>query len=328
MEELHSRQEELSRINSELEDTNRGVVALYAELDEKADHLRRADEVKTKFLSNMSHEFRTPVNSILALTRLLLDRSDGELTSEQDGEAVFAARGLETENFGPIDLSVRPGEVVGVAGLIGSGRSTLLHLVMGARAATAGEMTLAGKPYRPRNTYDAVMAGVGLVPEDRKAQALLVDAPIRWNVTLSMLRRISWHGLFLQRRAERRIAAEMVRVANVVCQTPEQPARSLSGGNQQRMIFGRWIAVRPRFLLLDDPTRGVDVGAKAEIYKLIEEEREKGMAILVVSSELEELVAISHRIVVLRRGRLVAEFDRASFAKEPILAAAAFGSQA
>ncbi|MEO9174396.1 MAG: ATP-binding cassette domain-containing protein, partial [Gaiellales bacterium] len=157
----------------------------------------------------------------------------------------------------------------------------------------------------------------------RKTQGLLVDAPIRWNVTLAALRRISWRGFVLQPRSERREAATIVQRARVRCLTPEQPARSLSGGNQQRIVFGRWMAVRPRLLLLDEPTRGVDVGAKAEIYKLIDEERKDGMAILIASSELEELVGICHRIIVMRRGRITAEFDRAEFSKERIIAAAA-----
>jgi ABC-type sugar transport system ATPase subunit len=152
---------------------------------------------------------------------------------------------------------------------------------------------------------------------------LLVDASIRWNVTLAVLRRISWKRLVLSPRADRREAGAIVKLARVVCQTPEQPARSLSGGNQQRMVFGRWMAARPRLLLLDEPTRGVDVGAKAEIYKLIEEARKEGMAILVASSELEELAGICHRVVVLRRGRVADELQRSEFSKERIVSAAA-----
>jgi len=244
-----------------------------------------------------------------------------------DEPPVFSARGLASYNFGPVDLQVNPGQVVGVAGLMGSGRSTLLHLIMGAHERTGGEMTLAGKSYAPKSTGDAVRAGVGLVPEDRKAQALLLDSPIRWNITLATLRRIAWRSIFLGRRTERREAAELVRIANVKCQTPEQAARSLSGGNQQRMIFGRWIATQPTLLLLDEPTRGVDVGAKAEIYSLIEQERQKGMAIIVASSELEELLDICHRIVVLRHGRVAADLDRTDFSKERIIASAALGAE-
>ena len=262
------------------------------------------------------------------LVREMVGRELGglvEVTAAGEGAPVFEARAVTTENFGPIDLTVQPGEVVGVAGLMGSGRSTLLHLILGARRTTGGEMRLDGRPYHPHNTAEAVEAGVGLVPEDRKRQSLLLDAPIRWNITLSILRRISTRGIFLRPGPERREAEALVRAASVRCQTPEQPARSLSGGNQQRMIFGRWIAAEPRLLLLDEPTRGVDVGAKAEIYKLIEEEREKGMAILVASSELEELLGICHRIVVLKHGCIAARFDRASFSKERIIAAAAVG---
>jgi ribose transport system ATP-binding protein len=248
-----------------------------------------------------------------------------ETTAAPDSEPVFTAHALETDNFGPIDLEVRAGEIVGIAGLMGSGRSTLLHLIMGAHRATGGEMTLGGQPYLAHSTSEAVEAGVGLVPEDRKAQALLLDAPIRWNITLAHLRQISWRGLVLQRRTERREAAAMVRDADVRCQTPEQPARSLSGGNQQKMIFARWMATHPRLLLLDEPTRGVDVGAKAGIYKLIEEERQKGMAIIIVSSELEELLGICHRILVLKHGHLAAGIDRSQFSKERIIALAALG---
>jgi ABC-type sugar transport system ATPase subunit len=249
---------------------------------------------------------------------------EGEIAAPADGTTLaFEARALEAEGLGPLDLTLRPGEVVGVAGLMGSGRSRLLHVVMGARASTHGEMRVAGARYHPRSPVDGAAAGVGLVPEDRKSQSLLVDAPIRWNLTLAVLRRISWKRLVLSPRADRREAAAIVRLARVRCQTPEQPARSLSGGNQQRMVFGRWMATRPRLLLLDEPTRGVDVGAKAEIYKLIEEARKEGMAILVASSELEELAGICHRIVVLRRGRIVDELERSEFSKERIVSAAA-----
>ena len=250
----------------------------------------------------------------------------GEIAAPHAGaQFAFEARKLEAEGLGPLDLTLRPGEIVGVAGLMGSGRSRLLHVIMGARPSTKGKMWLAGATYQPRTTTDAAAAGVGLVPEDRKSQALLMDAPVRWNVTLAILRRESWHRLVLTPRTDRREGAAIVSTAHVRCRSQEQPARSLSGGNQQRMIFGRWMAANPRLLLLDEPTRGVDVGAKAEIYKLIEETRKEGMAILVVSSELEELVSICHRIVVLRQGRITADLDRSEFSKERIIAAAAFG---
>jgi ribose transport system ATP-binding protein len=243
--------------------------------------------------------------------------------ADDEAPAVLDARGLEAEGLGPIDLHVSAGEVVGVAGLMGSGRSRLLHVLMGAIPSTGGTMTLAGRPYRPRDTADAVKAGVALVPEDRKVQGLLVDSSLRWNGTLVVLRRIARRGLVLTPRIDRAKSREIIAAARVVCQTAEQPARSLSGGNQQRLIFGRWMAARPHLLLLDEPTRGVDVGAKAEIYRLIDEQRRQGMGIVAASSELEELLSICHRIVVMRNGMITAEFDRSEFSKEAIISAAA-----
>jgi ABC-type sugar transport system ATPase subunit len=242
---------------------------------------------------------------------------------EADVPPVLEASGLEAEGLGPLDLSVAAGEVVGVAGLMGSGRSRLLHVLMGAIPSTSGQMLLAGKAYRPRDTADAVLAGVALVPEDRKVQGLLVDSSLRWNGTLAVLRRISWRGLVLRPRADRIAGKEIIDSASVVYQSIEQVARSLSGGNQQRLIFGRWMAARPHLMLLDEPTRGVDVGAKAEIYRLIDNQRREGMGIVVASSELEELLSICHRIVVMRHGTITAQFDRSQFSKEQIIAAAA-----
>ena len=188
---------------------------------------------------------------------------------------------------------------------------------------TGGVMRLLGRPYRPRDTADAVLAGIALIPEDRKKQGLLVDSSLRWNGTLTVIRRISRRGLVLTHRADRNKSKEILASARVRHQTTEQPARSLSGGNQQRLIFGRWMAASPHLLLLDEPTRGVDVGAKSEIYHLIDEQRRQGMAILVASSELEELLSICHRIVVMRNGTITATFDRSEFSKERIIAAAA-----
>jgi ribose transport system ATP-binding protein len=298
------------------------------------------------FVGHRLNEVRAVADRIVVLRngRLVADLTPAEATEERivqemvgheldlneeierpdaGAPVVLEARGLEAEGLGPLDLRVGAGEVVGVAGLMGSGRSRLLHVLMGAIPSTGGEMTLVGKRYRPRDTADAVNAGVALVPEDRKLQGLLVDSPLRWNGTLVVLRRIARRGLVLTPRADRAKGREIIKSAHVVCQTTEQPARSLSGGNQQRLIFGRWMAARPHLLLLDEPTRGVDVGAKAEIYHLIDEQRRQGMGILAASSELEELLSICHRIVVMRNGMITAEFDRSEFSKEAIIAAAA-----
>jgi ABC-type sugar transport system ATPase subunit len=193
---------------------------------------------------------------------------------------------------------------------------------MGAQPRTGGTVALEGADFRPRHPADAVAAGVGLVPEDRKVQSLLPAHSVRWNVTLTTLRRISRRGV-LRPRADKEHAAKIVKDLGVRLHTQEQTIGSLSGGNQQKAVFGRWLAAEPRLLLLDEPTRGVDVGAKAEIYSLIETAAQDGLSVLVASSELEELMWICHRIVVMSHGRAVADIPRDKFGKEVIMTAAA-----
>jgi ribose transport system ATP-binding protein len=230
--------------------------------------------------------------------------------------------GLTADGLGPVDLTVHAGEILGVAGLMGSGRSRLIHTIAGAQSATGGSMRLDGRPYAPRGPGDGVAASIAMIPEDRKEQSLVPFAPIRANVTIPILRRISTHGLLGPRR-ERTEAERITSTVNVRMRTVDQPISSLSGGNQQRAIFGRAFATHPRLLLLDEPTRGVDVGAKAEIYELIDRAAAAGMAVLVASSELEELLWICHRIAVLNHGRVVEVVDRAEVTKERIMRAAA-----
>jgi ribose transport system ATP-binding protein len=235
---------------------------------------------------------------------------------------LFSAEGLTAEGLGPIDIELRAGEILGVAGLMGSGRSRLIHTVAGAQPATGGSMHLSGRPYWPRGPADGAAAGIALIPEDRKQQSLVLFAPIRSNVTVPILRRLSSRGILSLKRE--RVAAERITSnVNVRMQSIEQPVGSLSGGNQQRAIFGRAFANDPKLLLLDEPTRGVDVGAKAEIYELIDRAAKEGMGVLVASSELEELLWICHRIAVMNHGRIVEIVDRENATKERIMTAAA-----
>jgi ABC-type sugar transport system ATPase subunit len=235
---------------------------------------------------------------------------------------ILTVRDLTADGLGPVDLDVRPGEIVGVAGLMGSGRSRLLHTIMGAQPRTGGAVEFDGREFAPGHPADAVEAGIGLVPEDRKVQSLLPAHSVRWNVTLTTLRRISRRGV-LTPAADKAHGARIVRDLGVRLHTQEQPISDLSGGNQQKAIFGRWLAADPKLLLLDEPTRGVDVGAKAEIYGLIDKAAQDGLAVLAASSELEELLWICHRIVVMAHGRIVADIPRDRFSKEVIMTAAA-----
>jgi ABC-type sugar transport system ATPase subunit len=233
--------------------------------------------------------------------------------------------GLTADGLGPVDLTVREGEILGIAGLMGSGRSRLIHTIAGAQPATGGSMTLSGKPYAPKNAEQGVQSGIAMIPEDRKQQSLVLFAPIRDNVTISVLRRISRRGIL----GPRKLRSEAVAITDNVkvrMQSVDQPIGSLSGGNQQRAIFGRAFAANPKLLLLDEPTRGVDVGSKAQIYELIDRAAESGMAVVAASSELEELLWICHRIAVMHRGRVAAVIDRADATKENIMTAAATGA--
>jgi ribose transport system ATP-binding protein len=246
----------------------------------------------------------------------------GPKAAPEDSPLMLELSALTAEGLGPVDLQVRAGEILGVAGLMGSGRSRLIHTVAGAQPATGGSMRLDGRPYAPSGPGDGFAAGIAMIPEDRKEQSLITFAPIRSNVTVPILKRISSGGLLGPRR-ERAEAVKITTNVNVRMQSVEQPIGSLSGGNQQRAVFGRAFATEPRLLLLDEPTRGVDVGAKAEIYELIDRATEQGAAVLVASSELEELLWICHRIAVMNRGRVVEVIDQAEATKEWIMTAAA-----
>jgi len=207
-----------------------------------------------------------------------------------------------------VSLTVRRGEVVGLAGLVGSGRSELARAIFGADSFDTGEVLLQGRPVRFRSPADAIRAGVAMVPEDRKALALFLEKPVRWNISMVALPTLVRRG-FVDRRGERTLVSAQIERLRVRTPGLEAPVRVLSGGNQQKTVLGRWLAMRPKLLILDEPTHGVDVGAKAEIALLIRSLARAGVAIVLISSELPEVLAVSDRIIVMRAGRLVASFD-------------------
>ncbi|MBP3043671.1 sugar ABC transporter ATP-binding protein [Arthrobacter jiangjiafuii] len=208
-------------------------------------------------------------------------------------------------SFRDVSFSVRAGEVFGLAGLVGSGRSEILETVFGARKATAGTVTVTGKELRPGSVPASISAGIGLSPEERKSQGLLLEEPIFVNATLSTFARFARRGLLNERR-EKAAAREQLTALQVDPQDPDRPARTLSGGNQQKVLLGRWLIHGTRVLLLDEPTRGVDVGAKTEIYALIRALAANGVAVVVVSSEIEEVIGLADRVLVLDAGQVLA----------------------
>ena len=258
------------------------------------------------------------------LVRMMVGRDLADMfvrDPREPGEVVLAVRGLVTDDVRDIDLEVRAGEVVGLGGLVGAGRSELALAVAGAVPIRAGSVEVAGKPVRLRGPGDALRAGIGFAPEERKAQALLLRRSIRDNVSLAVLDRISRLRI-VSRRAERELARRYVNQLSVRASSIEQEVGTLSGGNQQKVVLARWLAHRPKVLILDEPTRGVDVGAKAEIYSIINDLAAEGMALLVISSELPELLGLSDRIAVMQGGRVTGELPRAEATEERVLALA------
>ncbi len=209
-------------------------------------------------------------------------------------------------HFTDVDFTVRAGEIVGLAGLVGSGRSEILETIYGARKATSGTVSVQGRKLRPGSVSAAVDSGMGFSPEERKSQGLILDEPIFRNVTLSTFGRFSRGGV-LNEGAEREAAREQIAALELRPADPERPARTLSGGNQQKILLARWLVHGTRVLLLDEPTRGVDVGARAEIYALIRRLAAEGTAIVVVSSEIEEVLGLSDRVLVIGDGEVLAE---------------------
>ncbi|MET9684511.1 sugar ABC transporter ATP-binding protein [Streptomyces coeruleorubidus] len=225
--------------------------------------------------------------------------------SPPPGEPVLTVRGLSRAGeFEPLDLDVRPGEIVGLAGLVGSGRSEILETVYGARKPTSGQVLVDGKPLKPGSVRAAVRAGLGLAPEERKAQALLMLESVTRNVSVSSMSRFS-RGGWIDRGAELGAARAATRELSLRPDNPSVPVRTLSGGNQQKAVLARWLLRGCRVLLLDEPTRGVDVGARAELYAVVRRLADEGLAVLLVSSEVPEVLGLADRVLVLREGRVV-----------------------
>ncbi|WP_377106284.1 sugar ABC transporter ATP-binding protein [Propionicimonas sp. T2.31MG-18] len=240
-------------------------------------------------------------------------------TAEVSDEVVLSVRDLALDGvFRDVSFDVHAGEIVGLAGLVGSGRSEILETVYGARRATSGEVRVSGVPVGRGNVAASVAKGMGFCPEERKSQGLLLDESVTRNITLSIFARLARLG-FVDDAAELGIAREQVGRLGIVPARPEREARTLSGGNQQKILLGRWLAHGTKVLFLDEPTRGVDVGARAEAYQLIRELAATGVAIVIVSSELEEVVGLADRVLVISDGRVVHAAPAAEIDEHQIL---------
>ncbi|MGK5683127.1 sugar ABC transporter ATP-binding protein [Actinoplanes sp. URMC 104] len=224
---------------------------------------------------------------------------------------VITVQGLTATDgfFKDISFTVREGEILGIAGIVGAGRTELVRAVAGADPVASGTVHVNGRQLRSGAVTDAIQAGVVLVPEDRKAQGVVLDMTIGDNVALANLDRIAGPGGFISPRRVREVALDACRIMQVKGRT-EQHAGTLSGGNQQKVVIAKWLERRPKVVILDEPTRGIDVGARAAIYDVIVNLAKQGMAVIVVSSELEEVLGLSHRVLVLARGEQKGILDR------------------
>ncbi len=243
------------------------------------------------------------------------------------GEPLFSARELAAGHaVRNVSFAVHPGEIAGFAGLLGAGRTETARLIFGADRARSGEMQIDGKPYRPSRPADGIAAGMGFCTEDRKVEGIVPDMSVAENMTLAILPTISRNGV-LDDAQQREIVDRFIKQLDIKCSGPNQRVRDLSGGNQQKVLLARWLALGPKLLILDEPTRGIDVGAKAEIQRLIQTLADQGLAVVMISSELEEIAEGADRIFVLRDGVMVAELDGNLVTEDQIVAAMAHGHE-
>ncbi|MBK1856406.1 sugar ABC transporter ATP-binding protein [Verrucomicrobiaceae bacterium 5K15] len=233
-------------------------------------------------------------------------------------EVLLKVENLSGNGVENINLEIRKGEVLGLAGLIGAGRTELAELLFGVKHKTGGRVILEGQEVNPSIPKDAIKDGIALVPEDRKKLGALLDVDIRGNISISILDRIS-KFFTIDQKEERRIADHYRDAIRIKTPNLEQKIKNLSGGNQQKVIIAKWLATEPSLVIFDEPTRGIDVGAKSEIYALVNSLVESGKAVLMISSEMEEVMGMSDRILVLHEGKITGELDRSEFNQEKIM---------
>jgi rhamnose transport system ATP-binding protein len=303
----------------------RGVAVVFIshrleEVSEIADTvtvLRDGRHIATRPAAELSHG---------ELIRLMVGRSLDALFPKEEaeiGDVVVTARGLTRRGvFSNVSFELKRGEIVGLAGFVGSGRTEVARSIFGIDPLDAGQLTIDGRPFRPRSPRAALRRGLAYLPEDRLIQGLVQPMSVGENVSLAVLPELTPAGVLRPRR-ERALARRFMEQLRIKATSPAQVVRSLSGGNQQKVVLAKWLAAEPRILVLDEPTHGVDVGTKADVHRTISHLAAQGLTILLISSELPEVLGMSDRVLVMREGRLVAELSRAEATEERVIEAAA-----
>ena len=290
--------------------TAQGIAVIY--IPHRLEEIREIGDRITviKDGASMASGLAVAETSTAEIIKLMTGRAVANVFPERtpvpkDAPTVLSVESLAVRGiFSGVSFDVRAGEIVGLAGLVGSGRSEILETIYGARVRTAGTVSLRGEVLPKGSVPSAVQRGVGLSPEERKSQGLILDEPVFRNITLSSFTRYG-HGPLLDERAEQAVAVEQGEAVQLRPADPERITRTLSGGNQQKILLARWLAHGTSVLLLDEPTRGVDVGARAEIYALVRRLSDAGTAIVLVSSEIEEVLGLSDRVLVIADGAVI-----------------------
>ena len=233
-------------------------------------------------------------------------------------DVVLSVRGLAGPDFSDVSFEVRAGEVLGIGGVFGCGKGSVLRALFGLVPTTVDQLTVGDADYRPAGPQTAIDAGIGYVPPDRQAEGLCLQQSVSDNISMASLARYS-SGPLVRRTKERAATTEIIDQLAIRTASPQAPVGSLSGGNQQKALFGGWVLTHPKVLMMEEPTRGVDVGAKAEIYRIINEQAAAGVAVVLVSSDLPELVAMSDRLLVMRQGHVVAELTDDDLTEQKLL---------
>lgn len=270
-----------------------------------------------------------PETDMNEVVKMMIGREIGERYPERNvaiGDVVFEVKNLNCPGvFSDVNFSVRAGEVLGVAGLMGAGRTEIMQSIFGNMPHVTGQIFMNGKEIHNKNPWDAMDNGIGFITEDRKVEGLMLEESIMKNISVANLKRVSNNGV-LSASKEREMVKTGIQNLHIKCTGPEHACGNLSGGNQQKVVFAKWIFTEPRVLILDEPTRGVDIGAKKEIYSIINDLAGEGVAIIMVSSELPEVLGMSDRVMVIHEGKIGGFIDKEKANQENIMVLATGGS--
>ncbi|WP_437583923.1 sugar ABC transporter ATP-binding protein [Paramicrobacterium sp. CJ85] len=315
--------ERLFTIARALRDEGRGLIFISHRFDEIFSLCDTITVMRDgAYISTHSADDVTPADIVTRMVGRDVDTLFPKTEGIEPGDVVLSVEGLTSPGtFSNVSFEVREREIVGLAGLVGAGRSEIARAIFGVDTYAEGVVRIDGTPLRKGSPRRAIKAGIGLVPEDRRQQGLVVDTSVARNMTLVIRRKLAKLGL-LTSHAEYVSAREGAVKLHVKAGDLDSEARTMSGGNQQKVVLAKWLATNPRLLIVDEPTRGIDVGTKAEVHRLLDELAQEGMAILMISSELPEVLGMSDRVIVVREGEVTAELSRAEADSESVMTAA------